>query len=271
MQKKRNIAIPELNSLGSDLINTTTFQRWKSIARPFIGLFVYIIAIYFGLWWISPFIVFLIFVAVVTVTHDIVHGSLGLSRKQSDIALFLLGAILLESGHAYRLSHLQHHKLFPNDEDPEGIPAKMSLIRVICISPGFLFKLYFWALRRTRKGSDQFLWLILEGFWFVFWIIISLLILPYSFAVLWYVIMVIVGSWVYPLLTVYLPHFEYGDQPIFQTRSLRGKIIPALFLELTYHLEHHLYPQVPSHNLKKLSQRLDPFFKEHGAKIWKVF
>ena len=30
-----------------------------------------------GLWWLTPLIVFLIFVAVVTVAHDVVHGTLG--------------------------------------------------------------------------------------------------------------------------------------------------------------------------------------------------
>lgn len=29
-------------------------------------------------------------------------------------------------------------------------------------------------------------------------------------------------------------------------------------LELTYHLQHHLYPQVPSHHLAELGRRLDP-------------
>jgi beta-carotene hydroxylase len=102
------------------------------------------------------------------------------------------------------------------------------------------------------------------------WLAIGIVLLPYTFAVLWYIIMVLVGSWIYPLLTVHLPHFDYGDHPISQTRSLRGKIIPIIFLELTYHLEHHLYPQVPSHNLKKLSERLDPFLKRNNAKIWFV-
>jgi beta-carotene hydroxylase len=47
-------------------------------------------------------------------------------------------------------------------------------------------------------------------------------------------------------------------------------VIPALFLELTYHLEHHLYPDVPSHNLPKLSQRLDPFFRAAGVRPRRV-
>ena len=85
-----------------------------------------------------------------------------------------------------------------------------------------------------------------------------------------YTALVIVGSWVYPLLTVHLPHKDYGQTPLTQTRTLRGRIIPALFLELTYHLEHHLYPQIPSHNLAKLAERLDPFFREAGVQPWHV-
>ena len=40
----------------------------------------------------------------------------------------------------------------------------------------------------------------------------------------------------YPLLTVHLPHRHYGDTPLTQTHTLRGRLIPRLFLELTYHL-----------------------------------
>lgn len=47
-----------------------------------------------------------------------------------------------------------------------------------------------------------------------------------------------------------------------QTRTLRGTLVPALFMELIYHLEHHLYPQVPSHRLATLAGRLDPFLAE---------
>lgn len=54
-----------------------------------------------GWWWLTAILVFLIFVAVVTVTHDVVDGTLDLRRRQSDIVLFLMGAVLMESGHAY--------------------------------------------------------------------------------------------------------------------------------------------------------------------------
>jgi len=53
-------------------------------------------------------------------------------------------------------------------------------------------------------------------------------------------------------------------------RGSTGMIIPALFLELTYHLKHHLDPQVPSHHLPELSRRLEPFFQEAGVEPRKV-
>ena len=51
-----------------------------------------------------------IFVGVVTATHDVVHRTLGLSARATDVWLFLLGLVLLESGHAYRMTHRQHHR-----------------------------------------------------------------------------------------------------------------------------------------------------------------
>ena len=95
-------------------------------------------------------------------------------------------------------------------------------------------------------------------------------LLPVTPAVLLYSVFAIVGSWVYPLLTVHLPHRHYGDTPLTQTHTLRGRIIPAIFLELTYHLEHHLYPEVPSHNLPELSRRLDGTLRRAGVRPWRV-
>ena len=104
-------SLPSLSALGRDLLVTTSRQRRWALARPFVLLAVYAILCGYGLFWLTPLVVFLIFVAIVTVTHDVVHGSLGLSRRGTDIALFVFGAILLASGHSYRISHLQHTKL----------------------------------------------------------------------------------------------------------------------------------------------------------------
>ncbi len=262
--------LPVLEALGGDLRMTTGRQRRLALLRPFLGLATFALAAYAGVWWLTPGIVFLIFVAVVTVTHDVVHDSLGLSMKESDWALFAFGAVLLESGHAYRASHLRHHAVFPGPDDPEGDPARMESWRAVIYGPLFLPRLWLWAFRKSRRGSSQRRWLLVEAAWAAGMIAAGWLLLPITPALLVYAGLAIVGSWVYPLLTVHLPHRHYGETPLSQTHTLRGRVIPALFLELTYHLEHHLYPDVPSHNLAKLSQRLDPFFRAAGVRPRRV-
>ena len=265
-----DIEMPTLETLGGDLLATTHYQRRLALARPFLGVAAYALAAWAGLWWLTPFLVFLIFVAVVTVTHDVVHGSLGLPRRQTDWALFAMGAVLLESGHAYRFTHLRHHHVFPGPDDPEGDPARFSLLKAILWGPLFLPRLWYWSYVRSKPRGTMRLWLISEAAWALAVATAGLWLLPQTPAVLVYVALAIVGSWVYPVLTVHLPHRDYGDTPLSQTHTLRGRIVPALFLELTYHLEHHLYPEVPSHNLPELSRRLDPMLRQAGVRPRRV-
>jgi beta-carotene hydroxylase len=262
--------LPALSALGGDLLRTTPTQRRLALLRPLLGLLAYALAAAAGWWWLTPLLVFLVFVAVVTVTHDVVHGSLGLSRRQTDWALFVLGAVLLESGHAYRLTHTQHHRVFPDVDDPEGDPARMSFWQAVLHGPLFLPRLWWWAFRRARGDARQRRWLLAEAAWAVAVPTAGVLLWTWAPAVLVYAGLAVVGSWSYSLLTVHLPHRNYGATPLTQTHTLRGRLIPALFLELTYHLEHHLDPQVPSHNLPELSRRLDPFFRQAGVRPRRV-
>lgn len=263
-------SIPRLDALGGDLLVTTPLQRWLACARPFLGVVAFAVAAALGWWWLTPVIVFLIFVAVVTVTHDVVHAALGLTPRQTEWALFFFGAVLLESGHAYRTTHLQHHRIFPGPDDPEGDPARMSFWTAVLYGPIFLPRLWLWAYRRQRGRPEQRRWLLAEAAWAVSVPLVGLLLWSWTPAVLVYAVLAILGSWVYPLLTVHLPHHGYGDTPLTQTSSLRGHVIPALFLELTYHLEHHLYPAVPSHRLPELARRLGPFFQQAGVQPRRV-
>lgn len=258
-------AVPALAELGPDLVVTTRRQRIAALTRPYLGIAVFAVVAWRGWWWLTPLVMFGIFVAVVTVTHDVVHRCLGLGRRATDGALFLLGLVLLESGHAYRMTHLQHHRLFPSDEDPEGYPANLTFFGAVLYGPVFLVRLWWWAYRRAP--ATQRIWLLAEAGAPLLAVAAGALVAP---ALLVYAVLAIAGSWVYPLLTVYLPHHDYGDTPLTQTRTLRGRIVPAIFLELTYHLEHHLYPQVPSHRLPELARRLDPFFAGAGVRPVRV-
>jgi beta-carotene hydroxylase len=136
--------------------------------------------------------------------------------------------------------------------------------------PIFLPRLWIWAYRRQQGKRIQRRWLLLEAGWVVSGMPAAILLWPMTKAMAIYVVLAWLGSWVYPLLTVHLPHHHYGDTPLTQTSTFRGRIIPTLFLELTFHLEHHLYPSVPSHNLPELSRRIDPVLQKAGVQPRRV-
>jgi hypothetical protein len=61
------------------------------------------------------------------------------------------------------------------------------------------------------------------------------------------------------------------DHVLRQTRLYRGAFYSLVALDHLYHLEHHLYPQVPHQNWKRLARRLDAYFEEAGLKPHRVF
>jgi beta-carotene hydroxylase len=81
----------------------------------------------------------------------------------------------------------------------------------------------------------------------------------------------IMGAWVIPLVTSYIPHIRDGEDELHRTRRFRGKVASVLALEHLYHLEHHLYPMVPHHHWPALARRLDPYLDAAGVvpvKLW---
>jgi fatty acid desaturase len=71
--------------------------------------------------------------------HDLIHGALGLGRRAGDAALTLVGALLLTSGHAMRVSHLLHHRRPLGDGDYEGAAVHGGLVRACALSPWWSF------------------------------------------------------------------------------------------------------------------------------------
>jgi beta-carotene hydroxylase len=253
--------LPGLDELGADLVGITPFRRRLALARPFLYLAGYGLAAVTGHWVLALTSLFLLFCADISAMHDAVHGTLGLRRRATDWTLFAVGALLLVSGHAYRRTHQQHHKVFPGPDDPEGEAARLTPLRCLIDGPLHVPRIWWWAFRRApRRG-----WLIAEALVPFAALAGGLVLLPWTPALLVYVVLVVAGGWLYPLLTVYLPHHDYGDEPVKHAKTLRGRVLPTLLLEQTYHLEHHLYPRVPSYKLPELARRLDPHLRAAGV------
>src|SRR6201999_1580806 len=86
-----------------------------------------------------------------SISHDLVHRTLGLSRRVNEIFLALIELLAFRSGHAYRLAHLHHHARFPHDDDVEGAASRMSFGRTLVEGMIFQPRIMLWAVRRHSR------------------------------------------------------------------------------------------------------------------------
>jgi beta-carotene hydroxylase len=262
---------PTVAELGPDLIRISPARRALALASPFAlfaSYFLFAATAHPVLAFLA--VVALSFVTYGSVSHDLVHANLGLPPRLNRRLLSLIELLMLRSGTAYRMVHLNHHAKYPDPaDDPEGAAARFGLARTLWEGVIFQFKLGRWAWRRASPADHRRM--LAE------WIAIGVLVaaavaaVPFTLAPLAYCVLVYAGSWIIPLVTSYLVHDPAADHELRQTRLYRGVFYSLVALDHLYHLEHHLYPQVPHHNWKRLARRLDPHFERAGLQPRRVF
>lgn len=259
-------SLPRLSELGRDLLTVSRRDVAVSLIRPLFCFGLFWVCALSGHWMPAVLAVGgLMFFTYTSTSHDLVHRTLHLPERINDVLLALLEALTLRSGHAFRLTHLQHHKYFPQPEDVEGARAAGGFWAALRCGPGHQFRLFHWAWRKGNPVERR--WMAAEA---------AIILLLLTSAVFWsrqipalavYVVLVVLGSWLYPLATVWWPHRAEGRTVCEQTRCFRGRFIPAIFFQHTYHLEHHLYPGVSSHRWAELARRLEPHLRQAGVEI----
>ena len=262
---RRNAGLPTLEALDAGLRHSATLARIVTAVLPFATLAAFFLAWHQQRYWLLLPIMLAHFIFTVAYLHDVAHGSAGLSAKQTHAVLFVMGALMLQSGHAFRYSHLFHHTHCLEHDDLEGAPARMNLWQVLLAGPGYLPRLWRKAVREAAPRERR--WILAELACALGIAGAAVYLSSWSSGPLAYCALVYAGGWAYPLTTAYLPHYKPGARPLEQARTLRGALVPALFMNLTYHLEHHLYPQVPSMNLRRLARQLDPLLAARGLTV----
>jgi len=257
--------LPPLEILGTDLLRVTPLQRIWSILRPVVCMIAYFVFAIQG-WWVPAVLAVagLMFITYVSTSHDLLHRTLGFSRSVNDALLGFIEMLVLRSGHAFRLTHLQHHRHFPQDDDVEGLVARLPWWRALLSGVGNQSRLFIWAWPRASVRDRR--WMLVEAVWAAGFAFASVALLPVTNVAFIYVALIVTSSWLYPLATVWIPHRAEGKDKLTQTHAVRGRLVPELFLQHTYHLEHHLYPAVPSYHWRKLAQRLDPYLRARGVR-----
>ncbi len=266
MQQSTSPALPSLRELGKDLLIVTPWHVALSLLRP-----IFCFALFWPLAVTHHYVLAaiaaagLLFFTYTSTSHDLVHRTLHLPHVANELLLFALEAITLRSGHAFRITHLQHHRHFPDADDIEGAEAAKGLWSALASGPLHQIRLFIWAWRQGAAAERR--WMLAEAACIMTVLIATALLWRQLPALPVYVAFVILGSWIYPFATVWLPHRASGKTPLEQTRAFRGRLVPLLFFEHTYHLEHHLYPGVSSHRWAELARRLEPHFQEAGVEV----
>lgn len=262
MGHPKRLGLPPLRELGQDLLETSAWTRFVVLMRPFLIAALYVGLFQVGLWPLAMLAIPFLYLTGGAALHDLCHKSLGVSDRWHDIVLCAVGALILGSGHTIRATHQVHHRKLHTAIDPEGYVDSYSYLRTLGEGPMYKHYLACWVMKNRPKARR---WVMVEG-GFVNLTILAALVAGWKFPVFGvYIAVTVFGSWLFPFFGVKLVHSDPGDDVLQGTRTVRGKIISRLGCGLSFHLEHHVYPRVPGHQLKFLSERLDGSLHDLGV------
>jgi fatty acid desaturase len=196
---------------------------------------------------------FMFFLTGLRIVHNAFHLALGLSKRATGGVLWILSLVMLGSMHAVKFNHLRHHKLTLGDGDVEGRSAEMPAWRALLFGPAFPVLLHATALRQGSRTLRMTVIgeLVMNAAW------IGLVFGPLHSAVLRYhVITMSIGQCLTAFFAVWTVH-HHCDRTHYIARTVRSRIKNAVTFDMFRHIEHHLYPAVPTCHLPELSRRID--------------
>lgn len=194
--------------------------------------------------------------------HEGLHGLLAKRKAANHFFSFLCGLPLLISATAYRVTHNDHHFEFGRKLDYGTY--RQHLDNRFFVWAAYYAQLFFGSilyvifiplLALRSADMSKRLWIVLE------YCLIATVLTAF---VQLTSIETILLLWLYPALAAMILTNIRGlashalgdlDDIYLSSRTVTTpRMIQILFLHENYHLEHHLFPQVPSYNLKRVHQ-----------------
>lgn len=226
--------------------------------------------------------------------HDACHGMLFTNRRINDLIGDLFVAYPLGfSIHLYRANHMHHHRHTNTMQDRDYRVQRRDPDQHFPKNPAgmaWLFVRSVTGLNLYRMMRDSRIWAPFANFHnpgrFGYDYPLSLRIRYVVWAVLFYGL-ILASPWRWQILGLLLiPQFLWANvfnriraiaehNGVADERELNGTrtVIPTLLdrfliapFNVSYHLEHHLFPSVPWTNLKRLHAHLmaDPAYADHA-------
>ena len=202
----------------------------------------------------------------VLLLHEGMHATLFSGRALNRWSSVTLGGCVLISFTAYQVLHIRHHTYLGDARDPDDYhnysasPRVVWLLHYVRLAVGaFLYVLLIPLLAR-RHGTAEERHRVAQEY--------AVLALAWGLAFVVIPTPVLVHAWLLPLVIVgYMTNIRGFTQhgltdahdPLLASRSMRpNPLVSFLLLNENLHLEHHLFPEVPSYRLGRLRRLIDP-------------
>lgn len=204
--------------------------------------------------------------AFVLLMHDGMHGTLSSGLSRNWAGSVLLGSTFLMSFSAYRVLHTRHHKFLGDPRDPDDYhnyikhPALVWALHFVRLTFGSLLYLVAIPILAIKFGTEEERRRILAeyGILLAIYSVVLRFVPGTTLFVAWFIPLLIVGS-----LTAIRGFTQHGitdaTDPYIASRTiLPHPLVGFLLLNENYHLEHHLFPEVPSYHLPRLHKLVWP-------------
>ena len=185
-------------------------------------------------------------------SHNAQHYAMGFPRVVQDLVLAVLSVLMIGSMHAVQVTHMHHHRHCLDNEDIEAGHANEKWWRVLLMGPVFPIRLHIAALGMV--GGEKWAWIMGEMATMLA-VVIGVMILPAPICLRWHVGAMVLGECFTGFFAVWSVHHGCDERTV--ARTQRGWLKNFVSYSMFYHLEHHLFPAVPTPHLPELARRLD--------------
>lgn len=247
-----------------DLAATTPADAIRELLLPMPWLFGSLILAEHELYLLALIASFMFFLTGLRVVHGAFHYTLGLPRRATDCVMFAFSLVMLGSMHAVQWNHLRHHRHCLAEDDIEAMGARRSAWGALLLGPRFPIRLHRAALTGAR--ADQRRWIAAE-------LVGNLGVAAPAFGALptgslfYHLLAMAAGQCLTAFFAVWTVHHGCSPDGAL-ARTVRHRFRAAITFSMFFHLEHHLFPQVPTARLHILARRLDAAAPDQRLLVW---
>ncbi|PIF46555.1 fatty acid desaturase [Chryseobacterium sp. 52] len=236
-------------------LSVTEMLIENNISLPW--LFISLILAYHEYYWLAlPFSGFY-FLTALRQVHNGFHKSLGTGKFLTWLSLYLNSMLMMTSIHAVKFNHIRHHKFCLSEEDYEGRSASMKWYEAILYGPKHMFLIHWitWKKANVTYKKNMLTELIsIAAF-------TGIVVYFQIHFLIYHMLIMFLGEFLMAFFAVWTVHHDTHENPHI-ARTQRGSWKNKLTFSMFYHMEHHLFPAVPTIRLPELAQRIDQALPE---------